>query len=262
MAFSHGQVSDARCTGSSSDSRRSLFAAPAYSPQGLPQRKMLGLGVRRQPRGVGGQKSERRIRIFAVLGQIEVHAADQVPRRVPALQEFLYPAFRLRQFDAECGVQFLPEGAKDLRASDTPRQSWEAPPGPAGPTPRRAAPGRALSAASHRYPGGCRGRSRTMRRILSSRRRQEEARLRLQPLRVGEGHGPIRARRHSAGVEQARDRGAARQELRLTRGGRAETGLGQERLNPCRGVYQLDGAPVLRQVSFAIAANVLGLARS
>ena len=82
----------------------------------LPQWEMLSLRIRRQPRGVGGQKSERRIRIFAVLGQIEVHPADQVPRRVPALQEFLYPALRLRQFDAECGIQFLPEGTKDLRA--------------------------------------------------------------------------------------------------------------------------------------------------
>ena len=83
--------------------------------QSLPQRKMLGLGIRRQPRGIGGEKGERRIRVFAIFGQIEVHAADQVPRRVPALQEVLYPAFRLCQFDAECGVQFLPEGAKDLR---------------------------------------------------------------------------------------------------------------------------------------------------
>ena len=44
-----------------------------------------------------------------------MHAADQVPRRVPALQEVLNPALRFGQFDAECGVQFLPESAKDLR---------------------------------------------------------------------------------------------------------------------------------------------------
>ena len=58
------------------------------------------------------RKAKGASRIFAVLGQIEVHAADQVPRGVPALQEFLDPAFRLGQFDAECGVQFLPEGAE------------------------------------------------------------------------------------------------------------------------------------------------------
>ena len=140
-AFNHGQVSDALCTGSSRDSRRSLLAAPAYSPRAFPSGRCCALALAAKPRGVGCQKGEGRIQVFAVFGQIEVHAADQVPRGVPALQEVLYPAFRLRQFDAERGVQFLPEGAQDLRASDTPRQSWEAPRAPAGPTPRRAAPG-------------------------------------------------------------------------------------------------------------------------
>ena len=144
--------------------------------QSLAQRKMLGLGVRREPRGVGGEKGERRVRVLAVLGEIEVHAADQVPRRVPALQEVLYPAFRFRQFDAERSVQFLPESAKDLRGQILRARSWEAPPGPVGPIPRPAAPGRAPSATPHRCPDGCRGRSRTMRRILSSRRKAGEAR--------------------------------------------------------------------------------------
>jgi hypothetical protein len=36
------------------------------------------------------------------------------------------------------------------------------------------------------------------------------------------------------------------------RGGRAETGLEQERLNPCRGVYQLDRLRARRQVGVIV----------
>jgi hypothetical protein len=45
-----------------------------------------------------------------------MYPADQIPCRIPALQEFLYLALRLCQFDAECGIQFFPESAKDLHA--------------------------------------------------------------------------------------------------------------------------------------------------
>ncbi len=102
------------------------------------QRQMLRLGVRREPRGVGRQKRKGRLRIVAVFGQIEVDAADQVPRRVAALQELLHAAFGLRQFDAEGGVQSLPEAAEDLpsdlrathpvpKALNPPPEDWSAP---------------------------------------------------------------------------------------------------------------------------------------
>ena len=43
MVFSHGQISDARCTGTSRDSRRSLLAAPAYSRRACPSGRCWAL---------------------------------------------------------------------------------------------------------------------------------------------------------------------------------------------------------------------------
>ena len=97
-----------------------LVGGAGIFAESLPQRKVLSLGIGRQPGGVGCQKGERRIQVFAVFGQIEVHPAHQVPRGVPPLQKVLYPAFRFRQLDAECGVQFLPQGAQDLRGQILP----------------------------------------------------------------------------------------------------------------------------------------------
>ena len=114
MAFSHGQISAARCTGRSSDKQTILVGRAGIFAQRLAQRKMLGFGVRREPRGVGCEKSEGRLLVFAVFGKIEVHAADQVPRGIAALQEFLDRAFRLGQLDGESRVHFLPESLKDL----------------------------------------------------------------------------------------------------------------------------------------------------
>ena len=50
--------------------------------QGLAQRQVLRLGLRRQPRRVGGEEGERSLFILPVLGEIEVDASDQVPGRV------------------------------------------------------------------------------------------------------------------------------------------------------------------------------------
>ena len=62
--------------------------------ESLPQRKMLRLGVRRQSSGIGREKSKWGCIVLAVLGEVEVHAADKIPRRVAALQELLYAALR------------------------------------------------------------------------------------------------------------------------------------------------------------------------
>ena len=43
MAFSHGHVSEARCTGTSRDKRRCLFAAPAYSLRACPSGRCCAL---------------------------------------------------------------------------------------------------------------------------------------------------------------------------------------------------------------------------
>jgi hypothetical protein len=44
---------------------------------------------------------------------MEVHAADEVPRRVPALQKILYSTFGFSQFHSEGCVQVLPQSVKD-----------------------------------------------------------------------------------------------------------------------------------------------------
>ncbi len=82
--------------------------------QCLAQRKMLCFGLGRQPRGIGCQKGKRRGFIFAVLGQVEVDAAHQVPRRVAPLQEVLNSGFRFGQFQVESRVQFLPERLQNV----------------------------------------------------------------------------------------------------------------------------------------------------
>jgi hypothetical protein len=74
---------------------------------------MLRLGVRRQPRRVGGKERERRRFVFAVFGKVKMDAADQVPSRIASLQEFLNPAFRFRQLESKSRIQFLPESAQD-----------------------------------------------------------------------------------------------------------------------------------------------------
>src|SRR6516164_5129015 len=157
------------------------------------------------------------------------------------------PVSRTSTLPVRCRTQHpVPaRGRQGPRRSDTPHRSLEAPPEPAGPTLPWAAPQYGFSAAWHRYPGARKGQSYTMCRILSSRRRQEEGWLRLQLLPVVEDRGPNRARKHSPGVAQARDQGAAHRELRLTRGDHAETRLEQERPTPCRGVYQFARLPVV-----------------
>ena len=57
---------------------------------------MLGFGVCGKPGRVGGEKREGSLIIPAVFGEIEVHAANQVPRGVAALEEVLDRASRLR----------------------------------------------------------------------------------------------------------------------------------------------------------------------
>ena len=55
----------------------------------LTERKVLGFGVCGKPGRVGGEKREGSLIIPAVFGEIEVHAANQVPRGVAALEEVL-----------------------------------------------------------------------------------------------------------------------------------------------------------------------------
>ena len=61
---------------------------------------MLGLGLRRKPRRIGRHEGERRCLVAAVLRQVEVHAPDQVPRRIEPLQKALQ--IRLRRSKRLC----------------------------------------------------------------------------------------------------------------------------------------------------------------
>ena len=75
----------------------------------LSQGDVLGLRVRRQPRGVGRQEGERRVGVLAVLGQVEVDAPDDVPGRVLPLEEVLHRRLRPGQLGAEGRVDRVPE---------------------------------------------------------------------------------------------------------------------------------------------------------
>ena len=79
---SQAHVSAARCTGSSSDSSLLAVRRAGVFAQRLASGTMLRPGLRRKPRRVGRHEGERRLRVAAVLGQVEMHAADQVPGRV------------------------------------------------------------------------------------------------------------------------------------------------------------------------------------
>jgi hypothetical protein len=72
--------------------RQQLVAVAGVGPQGLAQRQVLRAGLGGKLRGVGGHEGERRVRVAAVLGQVEVDAPDQVPGRVQRLEEVLQAA--------------------------------------------------------------------------------------------------------------------------------------------------------------------------
>src|SRR5580704_7585585 len=69
----------------------------------------------REPCRIGGEKSEWGVRVLAVLGKIEVNAANQVPCRIPPLQEILHTTFRFGQLDPERRIEFLPQSVEDCR---------------------------------------------------------------------------------------------------------------------------------------------------
>lgn len=76
---------------------------------------MLRFGVRREARGVRCEKGERRFLIPAVLGKIEVHAADQVPGGISPFEKFLDRKPRLAQLQMKCRVELFPQFAQDGR---------------------------------------------------------------------------------------------------------------------------------------------------
>ena len=112
MAFSHGHRLRRALHRQQQRQQAVLVRRARVLAQRLPQRQMLRLGLRRQPRRIGREKCERGIGILAVLGKVEMHAAHQVPGRIAPLQELLHAAFGFGQLDCKGRVQFLPQSLK------------------------------------------------------------------------------------------------------------------------------------------------------
>ncbi len=73
------------------------------------KRQVLRLAVGRDARGVGGEKGERRLRVLAVLREIEMDPANQIPDRMTCLEKFLERAFRCDKFIAQGGIEIGPK---------------------------------------------------------------------------------------------------------------------------------------------------------
>ena len=130
IAFSHAQLSVARWTGSSSESSRALLAAPAYSRSAWPSGRCCGVACADRPVRVGGQEGERRVGVLAVLGQVEVHAADGVPGGVELPQRVLDGSLRGGKALANRIADRAPQVPKDVRRSGTRRRPLAARPRP------------------------------------------------------------------------------------------------------------------------------------
>ena len=75
----------------------------------LAERSMARLAVAPQTRAVGGKEGERRVGLGPVLREMEMHAADEMPRGMPRSQKRLHRPVELGQLGAERRVHGLPE---------------------------------------------------------------------------------------------------------------------------------------------------------
>ena len=62
---------------------------------------MLRPGLGRELARVGGEKCERRVIVPPVLGEVEVHTSDEMPRRAPALEKRLERRLRFSELRPE-----------------------------------------------------------------------------------------------------------------------------------------------------------------
>src|SRR4051794_12721043 len=77
---------------------------------------MLCFRLGGEPGRISREKGKRRVRILAIFGEVEVHASDEVPCRIAALEELLNVDLRFRKFCRESGIEFLPQRAEHLRS--------------------------------------------------------------------------------------------------------------------------------------------------
>src|SRR5206468_8247101 len=77
------------------------------------KRQVLCPDLRRQVGRVGCQKRERRFIIPAVLGEVEVDAADEMPRRAPTLEKLLDRRLRFGELGSKRISDLSPESFED-----------------------------------------------------------------------------------------------------------------------------------------------------
>ncbi|MEO7207221.1 MAG: hypothetical protein ABI145_10615 [Steroidobacteraceae bacterium] len=78
------------------------------------ERQMLRARLSRETRCVGRNEREGRFFIGPVLGQIEMHAANEVPGWVPPFQELLQCLSRIGAFGATSRINLLPKRREHL----------------------------------------------------------------------------------------------------------------------------------------------------
>ena len=155
IALSHAHVSAARWTGSSSDSRRSRFASPAYSRRAWPSGQVLSLAVRRQARPCTwpGTRTAlpRRLRFSARLKWTR-------PTRFQAgLKRLSSSCTGARERDSSAwkATPISFHRASSTAGSDTPHRSSGAGRRPGPEAPPRAAPGGSPVRGPRRRPASC-----------------------------------------------------------------------------------------------------------
>ena len=83
---------------------------------------MLRLRLNRKSRRVGRQKRKRCVFVLSILGEIEVHAADEVPSRMTALEEILDGELGCSELGIEGGIDPMPQVRQQRRSSGIPRR--------------------------------------------------------------------------------------------------------------------------------------------
>ena len=221
MVFSHGHVSDARCTGTSSDKSCSLLAAPAYSKSACPNGRCCALAP-----------ADNRVVYVAR----KANGAPESLRFSATLKCTRPTRFHagFRRFRNSCTPHLDSDSSTSKAASSSPPQSVEH----AGGEILRADHGRcaqrhalefllrggmerARASPAHRHPAGCRARRRSARRIRANRNTPMAALSRLRPRQEEGARGPSRVRTPAVDVAPARHRGEGRYRRALAPAGRA-----------------------------------------
>ena len=206
---SQAHCSAARCTGRSSDSSRDLVRRARVLAQRPAERQVLRLRVRRQPRRVRREEGERRLVVLAVLGEVEVDAADQVPRRALARRGTPAPSV----FDSASSARNAASSSSQS-ASSTAGVRYSAPviggaaAASASSSIGRRRRDRRQRAAVVDVRHACRPPSRSARRGRASSRTPAAAASPPRPRRAAGDRAPRRARRRSrAAPRDQRQRG-------------------------------------------------------